>query len=317
MFIHGREAYRRNAYLVCYNFYKNVFFVLPQYWFAFHSAFSGQPLYEGIMYQMYNIIFTSVPVMWFAIFDFEFEKETFMLNPRLYKIGLNHECFGTKVFWKWFILGAFQALVNMLVCLYAVSVAGIGSLSESIWLSGCLVYASVVLIANFKLLLAFNNITIVGLVTIQLSMLMFFAFMAFEDGVMGINDIFGLTTKLLSNGLSYFAMAFMFAFVYVHHKLTFHFEEYLEDRKSRNKEIMTEVEFEPAFNNIMEEDLLSERVPLTADGKSANAIIEEQPYHGYAFSEESNPNPELVERVRQATIKRLTIRSPQDHPLPN
>ena len=29
MFIHGREAYRRNSFLVCYNFYKNVTFVLP------------------------------------------------------------------------------------------------------------------------------------------------------------------------------------------------------------------------------------------------------------------------------------------------
>lgn len=29
LFIHGREAYRRNAYLVLYNFYKNALFVLP------------------------------------------------------------------------------------------------------------------------------------------------------------------------------------------------------------------------------------------------------------------------------------------------
>ena len=29
LFVHGREAYRRNAYLVCYNFYKNALFVLP------------------------------------------------------------------------------------------------------------------------------------------------------------------------------------------------------------------------------------------------------------------------------------------------
>lgn len=29
---HGREAYRRNAILICYNFYKNVILVLPQFW---------------------------------------------------------------------------------------------------------------------------------------------------------------------------------------------------------------------------------------------------------------------------------------------
>jgi phospholipid-transporting ATPase len=29
MFVHGREAYRRNSYLICYMFYKNIIFVMP------------------------------------------------------------------------------------------------------------------------------------------------------------------------------------------------------------------------------------------------------------------------------------------------
>jgi phospholipid-transporting ATPase len=41
LFVHGRECYRKNAYLVCYNFYKNALYVLPQYWFGFYSTFSG------------------------------------------------------------------------------------------------------------------------------------------------------------------------------------------------------------------------------------------------------------------------------------
>ena len=32
LFVHGRESYRKNSYVVCYNFYKNVLFVLPQFW---------------------------------------------------------------------------------------------------------------------------------------------------------------------------------------------------------------------------------------------------------------------------------------------
>lgn len=32
MFVHGRESYRKNSYIVCYNFYKNVLFVFPQFW---------------------------------------------------------------------------------------------------------------------------------------------------------------------------------------------------------------------------------------------------------------------------------------------
>ena len=41
LFVHGREAYRRNAYLILYMFYKNVIYVLPIWWFGYLSFFSG------------------------------------------------------------------------------------------------------------------------------------------------------------------------------------------------------------------------------------------------------------------------------------
>ena len=34
LFVHGRESYRKNSYVVCYNFYKNVLFVFPQFWYV-------------------------------------------------------------------------------------------------------------------------------------------------------------------------------------------------------------------------------------------------------------------------------------------
>lgn len=37
MFVHGREAYRRNSYLVLYIFYKNVLFVLPLCFYGYWS----------------------------------------------------------------------------------------------------------------------------------------------------------------------------------------------------------------------------------------------------------------------------------------
>ena len=49
-FVHGREAYRKVSYLVCYNFYKNFLYVIVQYWFGFYSVFSGQTLYEPWIY---------------------------------------------------------------------------------------------------------------------------------------------------------------------------------------------------------------------------------------------------------------------------
>ena len=41
LLIHGREAYRRNSNLIGYTFYKNVLYVVVQFWFGFFSVFSG------------------------------------------------------------------------------------------------------------------------------------------------------------------------------------------------------------------------------------------------------------------------------------
>ena len=41
LFIHGREAYRRNALLFLYCFYKNFLYVITFFYFGFNSAFTG------------------------------------------------------------------------------------------------------------------------------------------------------------------------------------------------------------------------------------------------------------------------------------
>ena len=70
LFIHGREAYRRNSTLILYNFFKNTLYVTTQYFFGFYSAFSGQVLYDPFIYQLYNMTMTTFPILWYSVFDF-------------------------------------------------------------------------------------------------------------------------------------------------------------------------------------------------------------------------------------------------------
>jgi magnesium-transporting ATPase (P-type) len=74
LFIHGRENYRRNSTLNAYMFYKNIVYVIPQYALGFNSGWSGQVLYDPFMYQMYNMTCTSLPIIWYSTFDFEYVK---------------------------------------------------------------------------------------------------------------------------------------------------------------------------------------------------------------------------------------------------
>ena len=76
---HGRECYRRNSKLVTFNFFKNMLLVLPQYWWGFSNGLSAVTLYDPIMYQCYNLFYTAMPIVIFAIFDSEFSGD-YLLN---------------------------------------------------------------------------------------------------------------------------------------------------------------------------------------------------------------------------------------------
>ena len=40
--------------------------------------------------------------MYWGIFDFQYEKEVYMQNPSLYRIGINKEEFNARKYWGWY-----------------------------------------------------------------------------------------------------------------------------------------------------------------------------------------------------------------------
>jgi len=53
-----------------YTFYKNFVYVIPVYLYGFSSAYSGMMFYEQILYQLYTIALTSLPIFWWSLYDF-------------------------------------------------------------------------------------------------------------------------------------------------------------------------------------------------------------------------------------------------------
>ena len=58
--------------------------VLPNFWLGIYSMFSGAFMYEKFIYQMYNIVFTSLPIIWYSLFDYQHPKANFLNDPSLY-----------------------------------------------------------------------------------------------------------------------------------------------------------------------------------------------------------------------------------------
>lgn len=118
LFIHGREAYRRNSMMVKYSFFKSVMYMLPQFYFGFISGFSGLVFYEPIIYQLYNIFMTGGPIMYYCLFDFEFDKREFLRFPKYYRIGMHNACFSYKIFLQWLSYALVVGFCVYIICFY-------------------------------------------------------------------------------------------------------------------------------------------------------------------------------------------------------
>ncbi|XP_074924970.1 phospholipid-transporting ATPase IG isoform X5 [Chelonoidis abingdonii] len=108
---HGHLYYVRIAHLVQYFFYKNLCFILPQFLYQFFCGFSQQPLYDAAYLTMYNICFTSLPILAYSLLEQHINIETLTSDPRLYMKISDNAMLQWKPFLYWTCLGAFEGLV--------------------------------------------------------------------------------------------------------------------------------------------------------------------------------------------------------------
>ena len=187
-------------------FYKNILYVIPQYWYGFRSAFSGQTLYESWLYQGYNIVFTAFPIMWFAVFDEEYTKEQFVRDPYLYWIGITDACYTYGKLWR----TVFQAIGNALL----IDLLVFGSLNGAhlvdsegkngtFWESATLVYGIVVIMANMYILQRTNTHSVWSTLLIFSSIAVFFFLFWLENLFFFFYPVWTVFPELMSNMKTY------------------------------------------------------------------------------------------------------------------
>jgi hypothetical protein len=69
LLVHGNLSYYRLARLIKYSFYKNITFAFVLFYFQFYNGFGGQALVDSITAAVFNVVFTSFPILLFSILD--------------------------------------------------------------------------------------------------------------------------------------------------------------------------------------------------------------------------------------------------------
>ncbi|OLL25914.1 Phospholipid-transporting ATPase DNF1, partial [Neolecta irregularis DAH-3] len=107
--VHGRWSYRRIAETVANFFYKNMVWTFTLFWFQIYNQFDGSFLFDYTYILLYNLAFTSVPVIVMGVLDQDVSAKISMKVPQLYRRGILRLEWTQKKFWK--VLAVYLLLI--------------------------------------------------------------------------------------------------------------------------------------------------------------------------------------------------------------
>ncbi|XP_059398212.1 phospholipid-transporting ATPase IC-like [Carassius carassius] len=111
LLVHGRWSYIRMCKFLRYFFYKNFAFTLVHFWFAFFNGFSAQTVYEDWFITLYNVCYSSLPVLLIGLLEQDVNDKLSLRYPKLYLPGQQGSLFNYKNFFISLFHGIYTSLM--------------------------------------------------------------------------------------------------------------------------------------------------------------------------------------------------------------
>ncbi|MBN3314889.1 AT8B1 ATPase, partial [Atractosteus spatula] len=111
LLVHGRWSYIRMCKFLRFFFYKNFAFTLVHFWYSFFSGYSSQVAYEDWFITLYNVLYSSLPVLLVGLLDQDVNDKLSMRFPKLYLPGKEGVLFNYKNFFISLFHGIFTSLI--------------------------------------------------------------------------------------------------------------------------------------------------------------------------------------------------------------
>ncbi|CAM5144323.1 unnamed protein product [Natator depressus] len=111
LLVHGRWSYIRMCKFLRYFFYKNFAFTLVHFWYSFFNGYSAQTAYEDWFITLYNVLYSSLPVLLVGLLDQDVSDKLSLRFPGLYISGQKDLLFNYKKFFVSLIHGIITSLI--------------------------------------------------------------------------------------------------------------------------------------------------------------------------------------------------------------
>ncbi|KAM8872326.1 phospholipid-transporting ATPase IC [Synchiropus picturatus] len=111
LLVHGRWSYIRMCKFLRFFFFKNFAFTLVHFWYSFFSGYSSQVAYEDWFITLYNLCYSSLPVLLVGLLDQDVNDKLSLKFPKLYLPGQQGLLFNYKNFFISLFHGIFVSLI--------------------------------------------------------------------------------------------------------------------------------------------------------------------------------------------------------------
>lgn len=109
--VHGRWSYRRLAETIANFFYKNIVWTFTLYWYQIYDNFDQTYLYDYTYILLFNLAFSSLPVIFMGILDQDVSDKVSLAVPQLYRRGIERKEWTQAKFWIYMLDGIYQSVI--------------------------------------------------------------------------------------------------------------------------------------------------------------------------------------------------------------
>ncbi|KAJ8718438.1 hypothetical protein PYW08_002675 [Mythimna loreyi] len=198
LLVHGRWSYYRMCKFLRYFFYKNFAFTVCHFWFAFFCGFSAQTVFDEMFISVYNLFYTSLPVLALGVFEQDVADTTSLQFPKLYAPGHTSQLFNKTEFIKSTLHGCFTSLVLFLIPYgtYKDGLAPDGKILSDHMLLGSVVATILIIDNTTQIALDTTYWTVFNHITIWGSLVSYFVLDYFYNYAIGGPYVGSLTVAL-------------------------------------------------------------------------------------------------------------------------
>jgi uncharacterized membrane protein YgcG len=198
---HGVWSYHRIADLVKFIFYKATLVSFTQFYSGFFSGFSGQQFFNDQLYQLFNILFTSMPVIIVAVLDQPLPKDVLENNPQVYKDGKG-KSFNSRVFLGWLVRALLHSFILFFVPynLIGSTIVTTNGQSTGMWVFSTVVYQCAALIATLIIMFDMISVTIIHVATLVVSVVAMYLLLFPMEEMLSFNpNLYGVVDVVLKS----------------------------------------------------------------------------------------------------------------------